>query len=154
MHHEYTSEFLARFWAKIDRADDPDACWNWTAAFTKEGYGQMWRNGRYHVASRVSFELAYGPFPDDLKVCHTCDNPPCVNPRHLFLGTHLDNMRDMANKKRAAHHEGHGSHKLTEADVSNIRALLSQGAEQRAIARLYGVCDATVSNIKTGRYWR
>jgi len=89
-----------RFWPKVRKGDE---CWEWIGARGARGYGKMTAGprGSGHVrAHRVSWELAFGPVPDGLWVLHTCDNPPCVRPDHLWLGTRLDNMRDCARKGR------------------------------------------------------
>lgn len=85
------------FWGRVDTSGE---CWLWTGARLKTGYGVLKRGGRVLKASRVAWALVKGPIPDGLFVCHHCDNPPCVRPDHLFLGTHLDNMRDRDAKGR------------------------------------------------------
>lgn len=115
-----TTTLAARYWAKVAK-DGPTLvpelgrCWRWTASTTSFGYGQLnpgWRNAAPVRAHRVSWEIHNGPIPAGLDVLHRCDNPPCSNPDHLFLGTALDNMRDMIAKGRARHprstHCSHG----------------------------------------------
>lgn len=95
-----TQSFEDRFWSKVRKGD---GCWEWTAWINSNGYGEFTKDHKNLKASRVSWILTYGPIPDGLFVCHHCDNPPCVRPDHLFLGTPLDNMRDMIAKGRGAH---------------------------------------------------
>jgi len=85
-----------RFWCGVKRGE-PDECWPWTRSLSPKGYGRV----RGRNAHRVAYELTYGPIPPGMFVCHTCDNPPCCNPAHLFLGTYLDNIADMVAKKRS-----------------------------------------------------
>jgi hypothetical protein len=87
-----------RFWEKVDKSGD---CWLWTGHRGCKGYGAAWAEGRHQAAHRVSWELAFGAIPDGLHVLHHCDNPPCVNPDHLWLGTNSDNQRDCVAKGRA-----------------------------------------------------
>ena len=93
-------DFERRFWARVRRDDSEDGCWVWTGSLMTRGYGRLWVKGRREGAHRVAYEIAYGPFDKALRVLHHCDNPPCVRPKHLFLGTQLDNMRDAARKGR------------------------------------------------------
>jgi HNH endonuclease len=130
-----------------------------------------WRGGDWR-AHRLSFALSFGQIPDGLLVLHHCDNPACCNPRHLFLGTHADNMRDKAKKGHASRHGGtasgdrhgsrtkpnrvprgekHGNAKLTDTQVA---AILASEKTQRALAREYGVSQTTISNIRLGKIWR
>lgn len=98
-----------RFWPRVERRG-PDECWLWTGKRNAKGYGVIGRNGRRTIATQISWELAQGsPVPAELLVCHSCDNPPCVNPAHLWLGTNSDNMRDMVAKGRNAT-AGHPDH--------------------------------------------
>ena len=144
-----------RFWAKVDKRG-PDECWPWTGAPTPKGYGVIRDQGRYVRAHRLAWELANGPIPDDLLVCHRCDNPPCCNPADLFLGTNADNSADMVRKGRGAPLGGqnNNSAKLTDADVNTIRRLWGTGAwRQRDIADVYHVGQPAISRIVTQRRW-
>lgn len=143
-----------RFWKKVDRRRDED-CWHWMGTrIPPWGHGRiMGRDGRTVLAHRVAWELERGPIPAGLFVCHRCDNPPCVNPAHLFLGTHLDNMQDMARKHRGAIGERNGQAKLSQSQVLEIRDLLRNGLAGTDIADRFGVSKSLVSLIKRGRLW-
>lgn len=91
--------FECRFWSKVDKTGGPDACWPWTAG-QSHGYGTIKRGETNLVASRVAYEMTKGPIPGDTLACHTCDNPLCCNPDHIFLGAHQDNMDDRMAKGR------------------------------------------------------
>jgi hypothetical protein len=141
-----------RFWEKVDRRG-PDDCWLWTGGSHSRGYGQFGLGGRLVIASRLSYEWANGPIPDGMFVCHSCDNPPCVNPAHLWLGTPADNAADKAAKGRASSLAGASNPraKLTDGDV---RAIREDPRAPKAIAAEYGVSDTAVRFIKEGRTWR
>ena len=144
-----------RFWAKVARADG-DACWQWTAGRFDTGYGAFTIERRTMKAHRVSYELAYGPIPDGAFVCHRCDNPTCVRPDHLFLGTPLDNARDRDVKGRGADRRGEraGAAKLTRLQVRRIRQLYASGRlSQAALAARFGISQGTVHVIVTGKCW-
>jgi len=156
----------ARFWAKVN-LDGPvpphcpvlGQCWVWTAACNRQGYGRfgvgsLTEGTRGHVlAHRHTYAVLIGPISADLRVLHHCDNPPCIRPSHLFLGTQVENMGDMARKGRAACGERNGSAKLTEAKVLEIRLLAREGMTQRAIARQFGVTFQTVSRLIRRELW-
>jgi hypothetical protein len=145
-----------RFWDKVDIPRDGDVCWEWQARRNADGYGEF-RVGRRGMqkAHRCAWDLVYGPIPVGMCICHRCDNPPCVNPNHLFLGTRADNQADMARKGRASVRSGeaNGNARLTEADVREIRARYRGGETQTAIALNYGVDSSTVCYIVNGHLW-
>ncbi len=129
-------------------------CWLWERGFGKDGYGQAYLNPRRRSigAHRVAF-LAFRGDPGPLLVLHRCDNRPCVNPDHLFLGTQADNMSDKTQKGRQARGARHGQAKLTDSIVRNIRSLVAGGRTQRSVARQMQVSETTVSRIMKGRDW-
>ena len=136
-----------RFWPRVRKSA---GCWEWTGGRYPRGYGFFSVNGRGHAAHRVAWELARGPIPDGVLVCHACDNPACVRPDHLFLGTQSDNMRDMAAKGRHPYPRGehHNQARLSNADVAEIRRLYAAGGvSQAALAERFGVCQSHVSRI-------
>jgi len=91
-----------RFWPRVDTSGGPDACWPWMGSVSHNGYGRFWLNGRNVPAQRFAWECVNGPMPDGMLGLHTCDNPPCCNPKHVFPGTNLDNMTDRDAKGRQA----------------------------------------------------
>ena len=146
-----------RFWSKVD-VRGPDECWPWTAATAWNGYGRIGSGGRGEGtlgAHRVAWASTNGKIPDGLCVLHICDNPPCCNPQHLFLGTQADNLRDCAAKGRSADTRGEkcSAAKLTTIGVRLIRYWLSKGYMQKEIADTFGVSRPTISNINRGYSW-
>jgi len=147
-----------RFWAKV-AGGAPDDCWCWIGYIEANGYGRFTIDGRRRWAHRVAWQVTYGPIPAGRFVCHRCDNPPCVNPAHLFLGTARENSADAVAKQRNSPpplRAGTTNPKarLTEAQVREIRARVAAGETQTAAARAFGVSLSTVHFIKTGRNWR
>jgi len=142
-----------RFLEKVDRRD-PDGCWEWQARRDKDGYGHFGLNGSSYQTHRVAFAVTNGD--TDLLVLHTCDNPPCCNPNHLFAGTIKINSQQRDDRGRAANTrgEGNGHTKLTEDDVHEIRRLYAGGWLQHEIAEDYGISQSTVSKICTYKNWK
>jgi predicted XRE-type DNA-binding protein len=131
-----------------------DNCWI-TDLSSPNGYPRITDNNRKtRKVSRIMFELHYGNIPKGMLVCHKCDNKACINPEHLFLGSHKDNMADMVKKNRQAKGSNQGSSKLSEEQVLEIKCLLAEGKlTQKQIAKLFGVCQAHVSAINLGKKW-
>jgi hypothetical protein len=159
-----------RFWSKVEKSTEANGCWIWKAAqFCHTRYGRPLSYGSFYVGSRqspgrrmvyahrISWELAKGPIPAGLRVLHKCDNPTCVRPDHLFLGTQADNVRDMVEKRRGGVAKGcrHGSAKLTPEQVIEIRNSYVKGkrGSARALANRYGVAPCTITDVVT-RTWR
>jgi hypothetical protein len=152
-----------RFWSKV-QVGTAGECWPWMAACrnANEGYGAFWLNGRHQPAPRVALMLTGTPVPTGMEVCHRCDNPPCCNPAHLFVGTRQDNNEDKVCKNRHAHGVTHGNALLTSADVDEIRRQVTLGAADRrstrrdkpysyrAIAERFGISEAHVGDIARG----
>jgi len=139
---------MKRFWDKVNKTDD---CWIWTAAIDDGGYGHFWLNNKIEKAHRVSWIIHNGPIQDDkLRVCHKCDNPPCVRPDHLFLGTDKDNSRDCIDKGRRLHLIGENATnvKLTDQEVEKIRNMyLTKQYTQRELGSLFGVSQSQIYMI-------
>lgn len=144
-----------RFNAKW-REDRKTGCWVWTGALAGRGYGEIkgTRSRFYLYAHRLSWELAFGSIPEGQSVLHRCDNPACVNPTHLFLGSTADNLQDMAAKGRHLFGERNAQAKMTEGDVLRIYRLSDEGWSQKRIAGEIGVGQMTVCRVLRGERWR
>lgn len=145
-----------RFWEKVDKRG-PNECWNWKAATLHYGHGSFggFPSGETQ-AHRISWTLHHGPIPKGLCVCHKCDNPSCVNPAHLFLGTRADNIYDMMAKGRQVPPRGErcAQHKLTAAQVQDIKEQYATGeVSQRALAKEFKVGQQQIHRIVSGKRW-
>ncbi len=149
-------DLAVRFWSKVNKAG---ACWLWVACTDGHGYGTISVKNRPVKAHRVAWELTYGPIPGRLWVLHKCDNPPCCNPAHLFLGTAVDNSADMVSKGRGRYTPGEGESngkaKLTNEIVRSIRAEYAAGGiTQMQLSAKYNVTQAQISLIVLRKEWK
>jgi hypothetical protein len=140
-----------RFWKNTD-VRSSDECWIWKRSVFRFGHGRFTMDSKNMQAHRAAWMLIKGEIPDGLCVLHRCDNPPCVNPRHLFLGTQLDNLKDRDDKLRTARGQRGGRAKLTEQDVFLIRSAAGI-VPQSALATQFGVCQASISLIVHRKTW-
>jgi hypothetical protein len=147
-----------RFWSHVKRGPK---CWLWLLACNHDGYGKTTYKHRFISAHRFAWELTLGKVPGSKCVLHKCDNPPCVRPSHLFLGTHQDNQNDRHAKgrqgdsrpKNPAKGERNSSAKLNEATVRNLRREYHEGASRKLLMRKYNVSRHCVWSVGTGRSW-
>lgn len=140
-----------RFWEKVNKTS---GCWEWIGDLDKDGYGHLWTGKRSPVASRVSYELNVGLIPAGMCVCHSCDNPKCVRPEHLFLGTAKDNNADRNAKGRQAKGESCSLSALTASNVIKIREMHSEGLTNKQIARRLGLNIQNVYLINKRKTWK
>lgn len=145
---------LARFWAKADKSAGPAECWLWTAGTTTFGYGVFHPvHGRTVGAHRFALAIQMGrPVQVGMYACHMCDNPACVNPAHLYEGTHQQNIDDAVSRRRHKHGEV-GAIKLTDEVVFEIRQEVAAGATNREVAARRGLSESMVSGIVRGTRW-
>jgi len=143
---------MERFWSKVDKSGD---CWMWMASLNESGYGRFRVGESHKQAHRVSLEMSGVPIPDGAIVCHACDTPACVNPSHLWVGTHKDNSQDSINKgRRPFFGEGNPSSKLMAYEVDQIIEEYSHGdTSHRVLGRKYGVSHRTIGLIVAGKTW-
>jgi hypothetical protein len=146
-----------RFWERVEKTQ---TCWNWIGAKQTGGYGHFYLgtvNGKKvkRLAHRYSYELHNGPIPAGMDVLHKCDNPGCVNPEHLFLGTQATNDADRDAKGRQARGSEHGMAKLTEAQVREMRAAYAAGGvTYKELGQKYGVSGAQAHCAIAGVWWK
>ena len=140
------------FWGKVKKTR---ACWIWTASTFPNGYGQIRMDGKHYGTHRLAWILTNGSIPDGLFVCHKCDNKLCVNPKHLFLGTMMDNYADMKQKGRQARGDRNANAKLTDHKIREMRRIYkSGGISLRSLATQFGVTFSPTQRIIRGEAWK
>ena len=145
---------MNRFWSKVAITSDTDKCWLWMNQTNNQGYGKFRSGKRMVSAHRFSFELNFGEIPEGLMVCHSCDNRRCVNPNHLFLGSHAENMADRDTKQRNKPSFGlkNGKAKLTDEDVAEIRKLYAAGITPTILAKRFGIHRVYIHRLVALKY--
>lgn len=153
---EVSPQDAERFWSNVD-IRGRDECWPWLAGKNpqRDNYGRFWINRVEYRTNRMAYWLHYKIDPGPEDACHTCDNPPCCNPAHLFKGTRAANLADMTKKQRRVYGERHGISKLTDDQVAEIkRRYVPRKVSMYKLAAEYGVSEMTVNNIIHGKIWR
>lgn len=139
------------FFDWVDQSEGPDSCWPWLGGDNGDGYGRFKRDKKTYYSHRESYEIANGPIPDGLYVLHKCDNRPCCNPRHLFLGTHLENIADAVAKGRNAKGERNGHAKFSDEIVAQVIAAYKPGlVTQQEVADRFGMNRRHVAALYRG----
>jgi hypothetical protein len=154
MDYDITPPLVERFHAKYQKSEA--GCWEWTAALAGKGYGQIKIPGtrRQAYAHRLSYQIHKGAIPEKTEVCHTCDNPKCVNPAHLFLGSRKENAQDASQKGRIHISPIGHTGVLTISQVTRIKQALRLGLmSQMELARAFGVSQTSISKIARGLRW-
>lgn len=141
-----------RFDAKVDKSSE-NGCHIWIGGKVAGGYGHFRLNKKMISAHRYSFIRTKGPIPDGMMVCHSCYNNSCVNPEHLFVDTHANNMKRMKEDGRLAKGENHGASKLNDAKVKYVRKLYREGLSIKDIAKMHNVNPVTISKVISGQRW-
>jgi hypothetical protein len=159
---DFTITEVMRFWALTDRRG-PDDCWPWlgycrertdTYGSVIDRRGRVMLRGQVYYACRVAYLYEHRVDPGHYEVCHTCHNPVCVNPRHLVLGTHSDNMQHKYEAGRHPYGDRHSRTLLTDADVLEIRRRYRSGETQHSIARSFQISRSAIQHIVDRRTWQ
>lgn len=159
---ELTPAQERRFLRSVPQGLHPNACWPWLGNCFRNGYGRFCFNYASYRASRIAYLLHYGCDPSDLLILHSCDNPSCVNPIHIYAGTPDDNMHDKMSRGRhragkgprpASQGSRHGRAKLTEEQVHDIRKRCTRGESDTSLSQRYGVSRGLIWFIRTGKNW-
>ena len=141
-----------RFWSKVDKTSNPNGCWEWVGGLFSSGYGKFKVFGKSVRAHRFSYELTKGIIPKGMLVCHHCDNPKCINPQHLFLGTNSDNTLDMHQKGRAKDQYGE-KNKTAKLSIDSVRIIRESNKTQTELGKEFGVSRRCINKIINCLTW-
>ena len=147
---------ISRFWSKVALTANNDKCWNWAAYLDNKGYGHFSKGATVtYLSTRIAYFIYNKIDPDKLLVCHSCDNPACVNPKHLFLGDQKKNIEDMYSKGRdfKRNGEGHGASKFTNEHVFEMRKMDKEGKSRQEISDKFDVSKSVLCNIINRKAW-
>jgi len=154
-------EFIEHFWSKVDKSLGSNGCWIWLMSVDSDGYGHIGRYDKLIACHRLAYKLTFGSIPEGKSVLHSCDNPVCVNPKHLFIGTQLINMQDCTNKGRRRPQSGENNSNATlrKEDIRLIREVYVAGSRNgegssKALSKRFGVTSATIQRIVNGKLWK
>jgi hypothetical protein len=146
--------FESRFWSRVDATAGAFSCWPWTGELDQDGYGRIWRDDKQRRCGRIAMELSGRPLADEEEACHTCDNPICCNPAHLFAGSNLDNIADRHAKGRDPRGERNRHAVLNEDQVREIRRQMADRSRRQVLAAEYGVSVSTIDNVARRVTWQ
>lgn len=160
----FSEKYLNRFWSKVKVLPDTSKCWNWESSKVKDGYGSIRIGGKFYRSHRLSYFIYNKIDPLEMHVLHNCDNPSCVNPSHLFLGTDKDNRIDCVKKGRNAKHinminydrkgEENGFSKLKKEEVTQIRRMRLDGNSSKYLSKEFNVSRSTINDIIYNKTWK
>ena len=148
------AESLRQAFERYFKRGNEKECWPWLGSVSHTGYGELRYKSKTYRAHRVSYMLHISSFDDELFICHKCDNPPCVNPNHLFAGTANDNVQDKVNKNRQAQLQEHGRAVLNNQQAKEIKDLLAKGYARSQLAKMYHVSKSIIIDIDRGFTWK